>query len=467
MTSLLNEISALWNHFVDPPRELTLTELAEIDMPDSLRVRIVATVQHQARTATIQADSEWLDMNHPSVYIDWMNFVTDHLPYAKIPQAYVRTVFDSALEDLVECCVHPRTAIVDLCFGERTERSFAEVELASRAIPVHEDLVKAMITAVADPVGDSVAISDEMVQKNDAQAAIEKADIAMFEGLNGTELAELVVRTLEPLYELCKDSIDPTYLSTYLEEKGLDELASAVERSHEPLSREDFVEFVSEWEQMGIASEEIEPDASEQDLSGQDADAADSEGEGFEKTDQAESMPEASKSGDFVDSSGSDELVGALDSHDSPDSPDAPKVDTLAEQMAPQSEGVPLWMQYLEEVPDDEEETGDQMLPEEPPMTQSLPEATPETPLQPKPTPLSPTEQLIQHLKPIQPTTMKRLFEDDYGQYLDMIQNVSEFKDWKTASQWLDDHVFLPQEVDIEDEVVITFIDHMQAYFEK
>ena len=464
MTSLLNEISALWNHFVDPPRELTLTELAEIDMPDSLRVRIVATVQHQARTATIQADSEWLDMNHPSVYIDWMNFVTDHLPYAKIPQAYVRTVFDSALEDLVECCVHPRTAIVDLCFGERTERSFAEVELASRAIPVHEDLVKAMITAVADPVEDSVAISDEMVQKNDAQAAIEKADIAMFEGLNGTELAELVVRTLEPLYELCKDSIDPTYLSTYLEEKGLDELASAVERTHEPLSREDFVEFVSEWEQMGDAAEEIESDSSEQVLSEQDADAADSQGEGFEKTDQAESMPEASKSGDYVDSPGSDELLGALDSDDSPD---APKVDTLAEHVAPQSEGVPLWMQYLEEVPEDEEETGDQLLPEEPSMNQSLPEATPETPLQPKPTPLSPTEQLIQHLKPIQPNTMKRLFEDDYGQYLDMIQNVSEFKDWKTASQWLDDHVFLPQEVDIEDEVVITFIDHMQAYFEK
>ncbi|HBV99766.1 MAG TPA: hypothetical protein DEF03_01080, partial [Bacteroidetes bacterium] len=119
MTSLLNEISALWNHFVDPPRELTLTELAELDMPDPLRVRIVATVQHQARTATIQADSEWLDMNHPNVYINWMNFVTDHLTYAKIPQAYVRTVLDSALEDLVECCVHPRTAIVDLCFGER------------------------------------------------------------------------------------------------------------------------------------------------------------------------------------------------------------------------------------------------------------------------------------------------------------------------------------------------------------
>jgi len=302
-----------------------------------------------------------------------------------------------------------------------------------------------------------------------------------------------VVRTLEPLYELCKDSIDPTYLSTYLEEKGLDELASAVERSHEPLSREDFVEFVSAWEQMGNATEDVEPDSSDQSMSEQGADAADSEGEGFEKTDQAESMPEASKSGDFVDSPGSDELPGALDSDDSnnsPDSPDAPRVDTLAEQVAPQSDGVPLWMQYLEEVPDDEEEPGDQVVSEEPPMTQTLsettpethpetpldvenspetsPEPTPEPPLQPKstPTPLSPTEQLIQHLKPIQPTTMKRLFEDDYGQYLDMIQNVSEFKDWKTASQWLDDHVFLPQEVDIEDEVVITFIDHMQAYFE-
>jgi hypothetical protein len=272
------------------------------------------------------------------------DFVTDHLPYAKIPQAYVRTVFDSALEDLVECCVHPRTAIVDLCFGERTERSFAEVELASRAIPVHEDLVKAMITAVADSVGDSVddsigdsvANSDEMVQKNDAQAAIEKADIAMFDGLSGTELAEFVVRTLEPLYELCKDSIDPTYLSTYLEEKGLDELALAVERSHEPLSREDFVEFVSEWEQMGNAAEDVEPDSSEQGLPEQGADAA--------------------YSTDVPDSTGS------LDSHvstDSPDSPDSPKGDTLAEQMAPQSEGVPLWMQYLDDVPEDEEETGD------------------------------------------------------------------------------------------------------------
>lgn len=452
MTSLLNEISALWNHFVDPPRELTLTELAELDMPDSLRVRIVATVQHQARTATIQADSEWLDMNHPSVYIDWMNFVTDHLPYAKIPQAYVRTVFDSALEDLVECCVHPRTAIVDLCFGERTERSFAEVELASRAIPVHEDLVQAMIAAVSD--------SDEMVQKNDAQAAIEEADIAMFEGLSGEKLAELVVRHLEPLYELCKDSIDPTYLSTYLEEKGLDELALAIERSLEPLSREDFVEFVSEWAQMGDTSEGIESDSSKQVSSEPDADMPDSAGEGIEKKDWTESMP--------VDSESADLTV-------SPDSLDSSKTDTLAEQVAPQSEGVPLWMQYLDEVPDDQEET------EEPPLSPTLPETqteaqpetpqdtetSPETQLQSTSTTLSPAEQLIQHLKPIQSTTMKRLFEDHYDQYLDMIQNVSEFEDWDTASQWLDDHVFLPQEVDIEDEVVITFIDHMQAYFEK
>lgn len=452
MTSLLNEISALWNHFVDPPRELTLTELAELDMPDSLRVRIVATVQHQARTATIQADSEWLDMNHPSVYIDWMNFVTDHLPYAKIPQAYVRTVFDSALEDLVECCVHPRTAIVDLCFGERTERSFAEVELASRAIPVHEGLVQAMIAAVSD--------SDEMVQKNDAQAAIEEADIAMFEGLSGEKLAELVVRHLEPLYELCKDSIDPTYLSTYLEEKGLDELALAIERSLEPLSREDFVEFVSEWAQMGDTSEGIESDSSKQVSSEPGADMPDSAGEDIEKKDWTESMP--------VDSESADLTV-------SPDSLDSSKTDTLAEQVAPQSEGVPLWMQYLDEVPDDQEET------EEPPLSPTLPETqteaqpetpqdtetSPETQLQSTSTTLSPAEQLIQHLKPIQSTTMKRLFEDHYDQYLDMIQNVSEFEDWDTASQWLDDHVFLPQEVDIEDEVVITFIDHMQAYFEK
>lgn len=452
MTSLLNEISALWNHFVDPPRELTLTELAELDMPDSLRVRIVATVQHQARTATIQADSEWLDMNHPSVYIDWMNFVTDHLPYAKIPQAYVRTVFDSALEDLVECCVHPRTAIVDLCFGERTERSFAEVELASRAIPVHEGLVQAMIAAVSD--------SDEMVQKNDAQAAIEEADIAMFEGLSGEKLAELVVRHLEPLYELCKDSIDPTYLSTYLEEKGLDELALAIERSLEPLSREDFLEFVSEWAQMGDTSEGIESDSSKQVSSEPGADMPDSAGEGIEKKDWTESMP--------VDSESADLTV-------SPDSLDSSKTDTLAEQVAPQSEGVPLWMQYLDEVPDDQEET------EEPPLSPTLPETqteaqpetpqdtetSPETQLQSTSTTLSPAEQLIQHLKPIQSTTMKRLFEDHYDQYLDMIQNVSEFEDWDTASQWLDDHVFLPQEVDIEDEVVITFIDHMQAYFEK
>ena len=452
MTSLLNEISALWNHFVDPPRELTLTELAELDMPDSLRVRIVATVQHQARTATIQADSEWLDMNHPSVYIDWMNFVTDHLPYAKIPQAYVRTVFDSALEDLVECCVHPRTAIVDLCFGERTERSFAEVELASRAIPVHEGLGQAMIAAVSD--------SDEMVQKNDAQAAIEEADIAMFEGLSGEKLAELVVRHLEPLYELCKDSIDPTYLSTYLEEKGLDELALAIERSLEPLSREDFVEFVSEWAQRGDTSEGIESDSSKQVSSEPGADMPDSAGEGIEKKDWTESMP--------VDSESADLTV-------SPDSLDSSKTDTLAEQVAPQSEGVPLWMQYLDEVPDDQEET------EEPPLSPTLPETqteaqpetpqdtetSPETQLQSTSTTLSPAEQLIQHLKPIQSTTMKRLFEDHYDQYLDMIQNVSEFEDWDTASQWLDNHVFLPQEVDIEDEVVITFIDHMQAYYEK
>lgn len=391
-------------------------------------------------------------MNHPSVYIDWMNFVTDHLPYAKIPQAYVRTVFDSALEDLVECCVHPRTAIVDLCFGERTERSFAEVELASRAIPVHEDLVQAMIAAVSD--------SDEMVQKNDAQAAIEEADIAMFEGLSGEKLAELVVRHLEPLYELCKDSIDPTYLSTYLEEKGLDELALAIERSLEPLSREDFVEFVSEWAQMGDTSEGIESDSSKQVSSEPGADMPDSAGEGIEKKDWTESMP--------VDSESADLTV-------SPDSLDSSKTDTLAEQVAPQSEGVPLWMQYLDEVPDDQEET------EEPPLSPTLPETqteaqpetpqdtetSPETQLQSTSTTLSPAEQLIQHLKPIQSTTMKRLFEDHYDQYLDMIQNVSEFEDWDTASQWLDDHVFLPQEVDIEDEVVITFIDHMQAYFEK
>ncbi|MDR9446676.1 MAG: hypothetical protein RI519_02945 [Balneolaceae bacterium] len=471
MTSLLNEISALWNHFVDPPRELTLTELAELDMPDPLRVRIVATVQHQARTATIQADSEWLDMNHPNVYIDWMNFVTDHLPYAKIPQAYVRTVFDSALEDLVECCVHPRTAIVDLCFGERTERSFVEVELASRAIPVHEDLVKGMIAAVggpglgsdaddpaqpsgdpaqqsgdsSQPSGDSSQPSGQMIQKNDAQAAIEQADQALFNGVTGTELANLVIQRLEPLFELCKDSVDPTFLSTFVEEKGYDELAQVIEESHDPLSKEEFVALVSQHEQTlpqsrsQSVTQPVPPLVAEDD---QESDI---------------STP-----------------LGSTEEPEQTDDSPADELNTLAGQASQPSEGTPLWMQYLQDVPEDVE--GDVAIEDDSSVATPADEPSYVTPTDttlatsaptPDQTPTqTPAEKLLEHLKPIQPKITKSLFQDEYGQYLDMIQSVCELPDWETAAQWLDDHVFVPQNIDLEDETVITFLDRMQAYFE-
>lgn len=432
MTSLLNEISALWNHFVDPPRELTLTELAELDMPDPLRVRIVATVQHQARTATIQADSEWLDMNHPNVYIDWMNFVTDHLPYAKIPQAYVRTVFDSALEDLVECCVHPRTAIVDLCFGERTERSFAEVELASRAIPVHEDLVKAMIVAIEG--------NGQMIQKDDAQAAIEQADQAVFDGVMGSELANLVIQRLEPLFELCKDSVDPTFLSSFVEEKGYDELAHAIEESHEPLSKEEFVALVSQHQQTSPQS-------------------------GSQSISQSLPSPEAEddQESDITTPPGSTEEL------EQTDDASGEEMNTLAGQASPPSEGTPLWMQYLQDVPEDEDRdvvNEDDALDATPVTSAPAPG---ELPLDGAPAPdktPTPTEKLLDHLKPIQPKITKSLFQDEYGQYLDMIQSVCEFPDWESASQWLDEHVFIPQDIDLEDETVISFLDRMQTYFE-
>lgn len=481
MTSLLNEISALWNHFVDPPRELTLTELAELDMPDPLRVRIVATVQHQARTATIQADSEWLDMNHPNVYIDWMNFVTDHLPYAKIPQAYVRTVFDSALEDLVECCVHPRTAIVDLCFGERSERAFAEVELASRAIPVHEDLVQAMIAAVeasgagsrdrAEQSDEPAQQSGQMVQKNDAQAAIERSDQALFDGLMGTELANIVVQRLEPLFELCKDSVDPTFLSTFVEEKGYDELAHQIEQCHEPLSKDEFVSLVTEWE---VREERDER-----------ADGLDRPG--LEGEPHPEGAPEPEDAPRPQDAPGP---LYTLDSEHPPNS-DASNSDasnsnhpsTIATQASQQAEGVPLWMQYLQDVPEEEaEELGNEV--DEPVNGASEPVNDPaepegisseqvhdssEAPASASSSldlPPTPAEKLLEHLKPIQSKIMKTLFQDDYGRYLDMIQSVCELSDWETASQWLDENVFIPQEVDLENETVITFLDRMQAYFE-
>jgi hypothetical protein len=76
------------------------------------------------------------------------------------------------------------------------------------------------------------------------------------------------------------------------------------------------VEFVCAWEQMGNATEDVERDSSDQSRSEQGADAAYYEVEGLEKTDQVESMPAASESGDLVDSPGSDELSGALDSDD-------------------------------------------------------------------------------------------------------------------------------------------------------
>ncbi|RPF81557.1 MAG: hypothetical protein CBC65_002345 [Rhodothermaceae bacterium TMED105] len=439
MTSLLNEISALWNHFVDPPRELTLTELAELDMPDPLRVRIVATVQHQARTATIQADSEWLDMNHPNVYINWMNFVTDHLTYAKIPQAYVRTVLDSALEDLVECCVHPRTAIVDLCFGERSERSFAEVELASRAIPVHEDLVQAMIAAVeasgAD-AGDPAKQSGQMVQKNDAQAAIERADQALFKGVTGAELASLIVQRLAPLFELCKDSVDPTFLSTFVEEKGFDELAHQIEQYHEPFSKDEVIQLFTEWNDEE-ARQENEPN-----LQRQDASVSPEQVDSVDRADDSYPV-HPSDTEDTIDTQGES-------------APNHPA--TQPNQTNSQSESVPLWMQYLQEIPEEKVEPDNEAV--------DAIDTTIESTLTAADSPPTHAEKLLEYLKPIQHKIMKTLFQDEYGEYLDMIQSICELSDWETTSEWLDEYIFVPQDVDLENETVIAFLDLMQAYFE-
>jgi hypothetical protein len=259
-----------------------------------------------------------------------------------------------------------------------------------------------------------------MIQKNDAQAAIEQADQALFDGITGTELANLVIQRLEPLFELCKDSVDPTFLSTFVEEKGYDELAHAIEESHDPLSKEEFIALVSQYEQTSTQSM---------------------------SQSMSQSMTQPVTSSEAEDEQESDITTppGSTEEPVQTDDSSAEESNTLAGQASPSAEGTPLWMQYLQDIPEDVE--GDVADDDD-----SLG--------------ATPAEKLLEHLKPIQPKITKSLFQDEYGQYLDMIQSVCELPDWETAAQWLDDHVFIPQNIDLEDETVITFLDRMQAYFE-
>src|SRR5699024_6466147 len=143
-------------------------------------------------------------------------------------------VIETAVVDLLDMLVEPRKNIPDVIFGGDDSLNFTELSQRVEAVVVYSHFAallprymqkKELGTLSRDQCAKLIARADEKITAN-------------YSPLNWAQ-------TIDPLFKLLDEGVDPSLLRLFFEDKERSNIAEAFEQKDEPLSRAEFIETLT------------------------------------------------------------------------------------------------------------------------------------------------------------------------------------------------------------------------------
>lgn len=483
MDRLTRTITELYLKKLDEGRNFfTTQDLLEVGFPEFLVSRIRFELMRNLQDSITPPDSDWADMGTEPVRTAWTRFLEAIREEIRLPASYAGSVLESAVGDILEMMVAPRSFLPDFLFGSLNELDLETIRERSQWVVVYGYFATALPRYMEKKERD-------LITRDQAVRIIEMLDNRITEHYTSLNWAQL----FDPWYALMGETVEPSLFARFFRDKHLEGIARHFDAETEALNRSRLIEILS---QPSVDFEEQEASVTEQEDSAIDETdksktAEEQPGPAAAKTEksgqEAAGKTQEATASDVVDNlasrykkesstTESDTLYARLGSTRQSDDESRPlyeRIRPVREEDSPSAgSDIPIWKRFTELPQDDQDDADDDTEPPVRPQTrvESRREAHKAPPAKSRAESHSGVmgeepDLILKHVQDVQKEFVAELFGGDEDAFLDAMESISSLASWKEAGTFISKEIFDRNMIDIYSDTAIVFTDRMQTYF--
>jgi len=226
-TSITNQLSGNKSFY-------TSDDLREYDIPEFLIQRVEVEIYRNLNESIVPPHSEWADMSADDVEQAWEQFIEAIVAEVRMPSSFAKTVFETAIADVMEMILQPRKAIPDILFGSQKTLKADEVEKRLSFISVNSHLAQAVYKYMKRKGLAEIEIGT-------ARRVVMKVDERITANYNSLNWAQL----LQPLFILAGPKIDTELFRIFFRDRNMDRISRRFDLLNGSLNKIEFIETLS------------------------------------------------------------------------------------------------------------------------------------------------------------------------------------------------------------------------------
>jgi len=212
----------------------TPEDLYELDIPGFVTDRAILEMTRYLSESIVPPHSEWADMEDEKVQMAWDKFIDTIVGEVRMPASFKNAVFETAVGDVLDTIIQPRTAIPAIIFGEEKTLTKEQVEKRSRFVTVNQHLSNTLVRYL-EKKGKT-----ELTLEN-CKTVITRIDERLIKNYNPLNWTQL----LEPLFKLIGPSIDTDLFRAFFEDKEMYNVSRRFDYLNTSLNKTGFIEQLS------------------------------------------------------------------------------------------------------------------------------------------------------------------------------------------------------------------------------
>lgn len=480
-------------HFLsklDDDREFFVPkELLESGFPDFLVKRIHLELIRNLQDSVKPPDTEWANMDTASVTAAWERFLDTIHEEVRLPASYANSVLESALGDILEMMVTPRAFLPEYLFGTETELDLDTIKNRCEWVVVYTYFSTA-IPRFMEKRGREVLTIEQAVR------IIERLDervTAHYTSLNWGQL-------FEPWFQIMGEEIDSGLFAKFFRDKGKPGVARFFEVENSAINRYRLIEILSRPQLLEDDEEEVENLHSIEEKDEKaikktfDTEKKDVEKSGPDKKPSQVTADQSETGRSLYDSVKEKQEKTVIDQFDEPSEKRKNRKPEPDEKQEPVREEENLLARFRRVNEDEEQniplhsrlkneasyEGDEESLPLHSRLSRPQEEETDYIPIwqrfsketegsakggKKSDIPAGGLAEIRKHVSDMEEEFVNELFGGDENAFLEALEEITRFKDWKQAGNYISREIFDRNMIDVYSDTAIYFTDRMQTYF--
>lgn len=226
-----------------------IDELRSWGFPPFIVERIQVELERNLAESMILPKTDWANTQSDAVLDAWQQFVQAIRAEARLPASFAKAVIETAVADTLDMLIEPRKNIPDVIFGSNEELDYEQLCDRIKAVVVYRHFATLVPRYMQKKELD-------VLTKDRCDQIIRRADERLTSNYSPLNWAQ----TLDPLFRLLDEQVDPSMLRLFFEDKGRKKIAEVFDRKDASLSRAEFIEVLSspDWAESQADSVERE-----------------------------------------------------------------------------------------------------------------------------------------------------------------------------------------------------------------